>query len=121
MIGELTVGRRYRITLHSKAFPGHLEGRLRSVKLPRGVLGNDDGFHSIWLSGESFDWFLRPEEIDAVEELPEKHGQLPSTPLVPSRICERADLRTTLSRVLGVRRPLRARPDPRAARSHRAR
>jgi hypothetical protein len=89
MIDELTIGRRYRLTLKSKAFPGWLEGRLRSVKLPRGVLGNEDGTHSIWLSGESFEWFLRPDEIETVQELGEDTDEIAPPPLLPERACAR--------------------------------
>ena len=86
MTGELAIGRRYSIRLKNPAFPGTLEGRLRSVRLPRGVLGNDDGEHCVWISGESFEWFLRPDEIEAAHEVGEPEE--PSLPaLVPPRCC----------------------------------
>jgi hypothetical protein len=87
MIGELTMGRRYRITLKSAVFRGYLEGTLRSTRLPRGVLGNDDGEHSIWLSGESFEWFLRPLEIDSATELPEPDEDEAHEPILEPRVC----------------------------------
>jgi hypothetical protein len=85
---ELAIGRRYRITLRDPAFPGRLEGRLRSVRLPQGMLGNVDGEHSVWVSGESFEWFLRPDEIEAAQEMPE--ADEPSLlAFVPPRCCAR--------------------------------
>jgi hypothetical protein len=69
MIRELTIGRRYRIRLKSPACRGSLEGVLRSTRLPEGMLGNSDGEHCVWLAGESFEWFLRPDEIRSIELL----------------------------------------------------
>lgn len=88
MTNELAIGRRYRIKLRNPAFPGRLEGRLRSIRLPRGMLGNVDGEHSVWVSGESFEWFLRPDEIEAAQEMPE--ADEPSLlAFVPPRCCAR--------------------------------
>ncbi|CAN5632419.1 hypothetical protein BH24ACT26_BH24ACT26_03700 [soil metagenome] len=73
----MVVGKRYRINLRSPDCGGYLEGLLRSTRLPRGVLGNDDGKHSIWVAGELFDWFLRTDDIDAVEQIedaPKEHS-----------------------------------------------
>jgi hypothetical protein len=88
VIDELTIGRRYILGVKSAGHRGRLEGRLRSTRLPRGVLGNEDGEHSIWVSGESFEWFLRPDEIESAHEVAE-----PDDPemfaLLPARSCER--------------------------------
>ena len=71
MIDELCIGKRYRITLRNHVAAGYLEGILRSTSLPRGSLGNKDGDHCIWLSGELFEWFLRVDDIGAIQALDE--------------------------------------------------
>jgi hypothetical protein len=71
MIDQLCIGKRYRITLRNHVAAGHLEGVLRSTNLPRGSLGNKDGEHCIWLTGELFEWFLRIGDIAAIQELDE--------------------------------------------------
>jgi hypothetical protein len=82
MIGELTVGKRYKVTLRSRAFQGHLEGTLRATDLPEGARGNEDGQHSIWFSGEIFEWFLRFDDIATIEEV---HDAAAEPALAPAR------------------------------------
>jgi hypothetical protein len=82
MIDELGIGRRYRVTLKEPACPGWLEGVLRSARVPAGFLGNDDGAHSLWLVGETFEWFLRPDEIETIEDLTEASQE--SAPWLPA-------------------------------------
>jgi hypothetical protein len=69
MTQGLCIGKRYRFTLAGGASLGSLEGVVRSLSLPAGVLGNGDGEHRIWIAGEQFEWFLRPGEIAEFEEL----------------------------------------------------
>lgn len=84
MIDQLCVGKRYRVQLRSPV-AGYLEGLLRSTTVPRGALGNDDGEHTIWISGELFDWFLRTTDIRAIDEL----DQAPEAPVgaLPRPLC----------------------------------
>jgi hypothetical protein len=82
------LGKRYVLGVRSPSGRGRLEGRLRSTRLPRGVLGNDDGEHSIWISGDTFEWFLRPREIESAQEV-EEPGEPEMLALVPARACER--------------------------------
>ena len=86
MIDELCIGRRYRFTLRDPALPGYLEGELRSTSLPRGTLGNNDGEHRVWVSGELFEWFLRIEDIGSIQELVDEPPE-PSSPEVPRELC----------------------------------
>lgn len=113
MIDQLIVGKRYRITFRARAFGGHLEGLLRSTELPRGALGNHDGRHCIWLSGELFEWFLRPEEIATIHEVADpceaRLSFLPrdicDAPLHPAgiRACLRRGGSIRVERVVGPR------------------
>jgi hypothetical protein len=60
------VGSWYRIRLVDG---GALEGRVRSVSVPAGLMLNDDGRHSIWIAGLDLEWFLCPDEVEAMEEI----------------------------------------------------
>jgi len=62
----VVVGRWYRIVLEAG---GSLEGKVRSVSLPEGLMLNGDGRHRIWVAGERIDWFLRPDEVRSVREI----------------------------------------------------
>jgi hypothetical protein len=90
MIGGLTIGRRYRIGLQGRALAGFVEGVLRSVRVPGGFMGNDDGAHSVWVAGETFEWFLRPEEIASIRELEVEPEPAPQPAIASARgeLCE---------------------------------
>ena len=87
MIDQLCIGKRYRLQLSGAAVSGYLEGVLRSTRLPRGTLGNSDGEHRIWISGEEFEWFLRPGDIQAIHELEDAPAEAP-VPILPRDLCE---------------------------------
>jgi hypothetical protein len=63
----LKVGCWYRIEVPGG---GRIEGWLRSTKIPQGFRLNKDGDHSIWVAGDDVEWFLRPCEIRAAQEVP---------------------------------------------------
>jgi hypothetical protein len=65
----LSVGKRYRFTIEGRFCSGTLEGVLRSLSVPAGMLGNADGEHRVWIAGDEFEWFLRAAEIAGFEEL----------------------------------------------------
>ena len=65
-------GRWYRIVLESG---GSLEGRVRSVSLPAGLMLNADGRHEIWVAGETIEWFLRPDEVRSAAEIDPPAGR----------------------------------------------
>jgi hypothetical protein len=67
----LSVGKRYRFTINGRFCSGTLEGVLRSLSVPAGMLGNADGEHRVWIAGDEFEWFLRSTEIAGFEELRE--------------------------------------------------
>lgn len=69
MTGELKIGNSYRIAIRNGEHTAWVEGEVRSLDLPRGVLGNRDGRHPIWVTGRQFDWFLRADEVESAEEL----------------------------------------------------
>lgn len=48
---------------------GQIEGRVRSTRIPSGFRLNKDGEHSIWIAGDNVEWFLRPSEVEAAEEV----------------------------------------------------
>ena len=79
----LSVGKRYRFTIQGRFCSGTLEGVLRSLSVPTGMLGNADGEHRVWIAGEEFEWFLRSSEIAGFEELCEAFDT--STPPAGSR------------------------------------
>jgi hypothetical protein len=60
------IGNWYRLSLVEG---GYLEGRVRSVSVPTGLMLNADGRHRIWIAGRDVEWFLRPDEVDAIEEI----------------------------------------------------
>jgi hypothetical protein len=62
----VVVGRWYRIVLEAG---GSVEGKVRSVSLPEGLMLNVDGLHRIWVAGNKIEWFLRPEEVRSVREI----------------------------------------------------
>ncbi len=76
---ELRIGCRYRIGVRAGACRGSLEGQVRSLDLPAGVLGNVDGYHRIWVAGRLCDWFLRLDEVESVEELGETSTEVEAT------------------------------------------
>lgn len=71
----VVVGRWYRIVLEAG---GCLEGKVRSVSLPAGLMLNGDGNHRIWVAGHRIEWFLRPDEVRSVREIspPPQDGSL---------------------------------------------
>jgi hypothetical protein len=62
----VVVGRWYRIVLEAG---GSVEGKVRSVTLPEGLMLNVDGRHRIWVAGKRIEWFLRPDEVRSVREI----------------------------------------------------
>lgn len=76
----LSVGKRYRFTIKGRFCSGTLEGVLRSLSVPAGMLGNADGEHRVWIAGDEFEWFLRANEIAGFEEL----GAAPDTRALPA-------------------------------------
>jgi hypothetical protein len=77
MSNELRVGGSYRIAVRGDTFRGSLEGRVRSLNVAPGALGNQDGHHPIWVSGALIDWFLGFDEVEsAVEVEGPAHGEM---------------------------------------------
>ena len=62
----VVVGRWYRIVLEAG---GSLEGKVRSISLPEGLMLNGDGRHRIWVAGERIEWFLCPDEVRSIREI----------------------------------------------------
>jgi hypothetical protein len=72
------VGGWYRLNLVDGGF---LEGRVRSVSVPTGLMLNSDGRHNIWVAGRDIEWFLRPDEVSTIVEI------VPPRMLVPGHGC----------------------------------
>lgn len=62
----MEVGRSYELVLRSGR---RVRGVLRSADLARGVFLNRGGRHRIWIGGEGYEWFIRPDLVAEVREL----------------------------------------------------
>jgi hypothetical protein len=62
----MEVGRSYEVVLRSGR---KVRGVLRSADLSQGCLLNRDGRHRIWLGGDGYEWFIRPDLVVEVREL----------------------------------------------------
>jgi hypothetical protein len=85
MTDGMSIGKRYRFRLKGRTALGALEGVVRSLSLPPGMLGNRDGEHRIWVAGEQFEWFLTPAEIAGFEEVESLSPVEESTATAPRR------------------------------------
>jgi hypothetical protein len=85
MTDGMSIGKRYRFRLKGRTALGALEGVVRSLSLPAGMLGNRDGEHRIWVAGEQFEWFLTPAEIAGFEEVESLSPLEKSTETAPRR------------------------------------
>ena len=94
MTTGLSIGKRYRFTIRGRYCCGTLEGVLRSLTVPLGMLGNGDGEHRVWVAGDQFEWFLRSSEIEGFEELQEMSEVFrPPAPRRPRRAADRPPYR----------------------------